>query len=303
MSWAAFGGTFVTLFVITDPLGNAPARADRAAAGGDPRSPFSSSSTASRASNPGARAPSRATGASSATARAGRRARSTRSRTAAIVNAAGSSSGTTSSQRSGVETGAPGCGRTEYAEAIVLPSPFWFASIRTPRRRAFDHCVVASCGCERTIAPATCSANARASVVGRAAVERNEDVEALAAGGLRERLEPERGEQLADEQRHLDRLPPRHLGRRVEVEEHEVGPVGPVDPRVPRVHVDAAHVRHPEQRELVVHEREVDLFALRGPLPCRDECAVGRNPVGHVRRGVLLEERLARRCRRDTGAS
>ena len=37
----------------------------------------------------------------------------TRRRTASIVNAAGSSSSSTSSQRSGVETGAPGLGRTE----------------------------------------------------------------------------------------------------------------------------------------------------------------------------------------------
>ena len=64
---------------------------------------------------------------------------------------------------SGVETGAPGRGRTEYADAIVLPSPFWFASISTPRRVAFDHSVVASFGCVRAIAPATCSANARES--------------------------------------------------------------------------------------------------------------------------------------------
>src|SRR5581483_4844061 len=87
----------------------------------------------------------------------------TRTRTASIVNAAGSSASPTSSQRSGVDTGAPGCGRTEYVDAIVLPSPFWFASINTPRRRAFDHSVVASFGCVRTIAPATISAKRRVS--------------------------------------------------------------------------------------------------------------------------------------------
>ena len=32
--------------------------------------------------------------------------------------------GVSSSQRSGVEIGAPGFGRTEYTEAIVLPWPF-----------------------------------------------------------------------------------------------------------------------------------------------------------------------------------
>ena len=61
-----------------------------------------------------------------------------------------------------------------------------------------------------------------------------------------------------------DRLREADVRRRVEVEEHEVGPVGLVDPRVPRVHVDAAHVHHPEQRELVVHERRVDPLRCRG---------------------------------------
>ena len=61
-----------------------------------------------------------------------------------MVNAPGSSSSVTSSQRSGVETGAPAPGRTEYALAIVLPSPFWLASMRTPRRFAFAHSVVTS---------------------------------------------------------------------------------------------------------------------------------------------------------------
>ena len=77
------------------------------------------------------------------------------------MNAAGSSDSFTSSQRSGVETGAPGFGRTEYADAIVFPSPFWFESIRTPRRFAFVHSVVTSPGCARASAPATISENSR----------------------------------------------------------------------------------------------------------------------------------------------
>ena len=68
-----------------------------------------------------------------------------------MVNAAGLQPAT-SSQRSGVDTGAFGFGRTEYTDAIVFPSPFWFESISTPRRRAFDHSVVASFGCARAIA-------------------------------------------------------------------------------------------------------------------------------------------------------
>ena len=58
----------------------------------------------------------------------------TRSSTASIVNPAGSSPDFTSSQRSGVDTGAPARGRTEYTDALVAPARFWFASTRTPRR-------------------------------------------------------------------------------------------------------------------------------------------------------------------------
>ena len=47
--------------------------------------------------------------------------RSTRLSTAAMVNLPGSSRGVSSSQRSGVETGAPSFGRTEYTDAIVFP--------------------------------------------------------------------------------------------------------------------------------------------------------------------------------------
>src|SRR5829696_4618879 len=89
--------------------------------------------------------------------------RSTRACTAAMVNSSGSRSSLTSSQRSGVDTGAPGRGRTEYALAIVFPSPFWFASISTPRRFAFDHSVVTSPGCALAKAPAITSAKLRVS--------------------------------------------------------------------------------------------------------------------------------------------
>ena len=96
----------------------------------------------------------------------------------------------------------------------------------------------------------------------------------VGAARLREALEAERVEHLLDEQRDLDRLGEPDVGGRVEVEEHEVGPVGLVDPRVPRVQVDAAHVHHPEQRELVVDERRVDLALLaaatRGSRPRTD---------------------------------
>ena len=92
--------------------------------------------------------------------------------------------------------------------------------------------------------------------VGRATVERHEHVEALATRGFRKRSQAQRVEELPQDERDLDRLRPRHLGRRIEVEEDEVRPVRAIDTRVPGVHVDAAHVHHPEQRELVVDDRK-----------------------------------------------
>ena len=140
-------------------------------------------------------------------------------------------------------------------------------------------------------------------VVGRAPVERDEDVDALAAatssGTTRDRAS--RAPRL-HEQRHLRSSaatapPASGRGRRARSRAGRA-----VDPRVPRVHVDAAHVRHPEQRELVVHERERDLaFACsaRAARRARDTsgssraCATAR-PSGRT---------PCRRCRRDSGAS
>ena len=100
-----------------------------------------------------------------------------------------------------------------------------------------------------------------------------------------------------DEQRDLHRLLEADVGRRIEVEEHEVGAVGLVDARVPRVHVDAAHVHHPEQRVLVVHDRRLDpLLASRGDSRVETCTRNARDPLRHVRRRVLLEERLAVRA-------
>ena len=48
-------------------------------------------------------------------------------------------------------------------DEIVFPIPFWFESIRTPRRFAFDHSVVASFGYARAMVPATSSEKARVS--------------------------------------------------------------------------------------------------------------------------------------------
>ena len=105
-----------------------------------------------------------------------------------------------------------------------------------------------------------------------------------------------------------------HVGR-IEVEENEVGTIGTVDTRIPRVHVDAAHVDHPEQRELVVDERIAD-HALALSIPRRRWKRAFRNPGGHMGRSVLLKEvaavdpigialhreRLLRRCGTRAGA-
>ena len=60
---------------------------------------------------------------------------------------------------SGVETGAPGFGRTEYTDAIVLPQPFWRWSTSTPARFFFSHSVVTSPGCSASSRRASRSAN------------------------------------------------------------------------------------------------------------------------------------------------
>ena len=118
----------------------------------------------------------------------------------------------------------------------------------------------------------------------------DEHMHSLGTRRLRKPDEPERIERLLDEQRDLHRLLETDVGRRIEIEEHEVGTVRLVDARVPRVHVDATHVHHPEQAQLVVHEREVHPLLLARRLARRDEGAVGRDPVRHVRRRVFLEE-------------
>ena len=130
-------------------------------------------------------------------------------------------------------------------------------------------------------------------LVGGAPLDRHEHVDPVRAARLAARLEPERVERLLDEQRDLHRLGEADVGRGVEVEEDEVGPVGLVDARVPRVHVDAAHVDHPEQCVFVVDDGGVDPAFLRRSLARRDLHVEARDPLGHALRCVFLEERLA----------
>src|SRR5205823_12228940 len=68
----------------------------------------------------------------------------TRSSATAIVKSRGRTSSVSSDHRSGVDTGAPGFGRAEYTDAIVLPCPFCRWSTSTPARFFFSHSVVTS---------------------------------------------------------------------------------------------------------------------------------------------------------------
>ena len=122
-------------------------------------------------------------------------------------------------------------------------------------------------------------------------LDRDEHVHPVAAARLREPDEPERVEDLLDEQRDLDHLREAGIGGRVEVEEDEVGPVGLVDPRVPRVQVDTAHVHHPEQRELVVDERRLDR-----PRPPRLSREVASTATVGIQSGMCCGASFWKKC-------
>src|SRR5213078_3140327 len=84
---------------------------------------------------------------------------STRASASRLPKSRGRTFSPSSSQRRGVETGAPGFGRTEYADAIVFPCPFWRWSTSTPRRFFFSHSVVTSPGCSASSPRETRSAS------------------------------------------------------------------------------------------------------------------------------------------------
>jgi hypothetical protein len=101
-----------------------------------------------------------------------------------------------------------------------------------------------------------------------AARDRDEHVNPSRARRLREALKVEEIERLPDQPRNRDHVVESRPLRRVEVEHDPVGALGLVHPRRPHVHVDAAHVDHPEERELVVHERVLDELLLAFPGRC-----------------------------------
>jgi hypothetical protein len=120
--------------------------------------------------------------------------------------------------------------------------------------------------------------------------DRDEHVHAAAAARPRERVELERVECLPREVRHLD-----HVGEgaatRVEVEDDLVGPVRRVAARRPRVQVDAPELDHPQEREVVVHERVLD----ERPAARARRLGARRDPVRHFGRRILDPlERAAR---------
>src|SRR5215213_8879105 len=156
-----------------------------------------------------------------------------------------------SSQRSGVETGAPGRGRTEYTDAIVLPRAFWRWSTSTAPsgRFRFSHSVVARPSLRASTPRDTSSANSYVS----------SNVERRVIG----------------------------TSRWIEVEDDVVRTRRLVDARVPGVHVDAVLLHHPEERVARVDECEVDepraaLARTRRELPRRD-------PLRDASRRLLLE--------------
>ena len=140
-------------------------------------------------------------------------------------------------------------------------------------------------------------------LVGRAAVERHEHVEALAARRLRERLETDerrapRGRAARPGSSATTAPRASGRGRRARSPGGRAG-----RPANPRVHVDARHVRHPEQRQLVVHERERDL-ALRLLLLARSRRAHGTSGSSPACATARPSGRTpCRRCRRGSGAS
>ena len=230
--------------------------------------------------------------------------RRTRSSTTSIVNEDGSRPSSTSSQRSGVDTGAPGsrphgvCGGDRLAFAVLvrvdqhacaaspsttLSSPARDGCARPRRRRSRRtracrrRCSGARPGRGRASRPHSRSSGTRR---GRARRAPRCTISATCTVSLK-----------------VD------VGRRVEVEEDEVGAVGLVDPRVPRVHVDAAHVHHPEERVLVVHDRRLDPLLARRRVTRRDLRAEG---AGSSRACASVRPSGRTPCRmprRDTAAS
>ncbi len=123
--------------------------------------------------------------------------------------------------------------------------------------------------------------------------DRHQDVDPVRTAGLHVGGQLELLERRPHEVRdaYREREPVAPVGR-VEVEEGEVRALGPVDPGVPRVHVDAVHLHHPEQRQLVVDQRKVD--EPRAALPRPGAKPARLDPGRHSLRRLLLEERPSR---------
>jgi len=117
-------------------------------------------------------------------------------------------------------------------------------------------------------------------------LDRRQDVETGRARGLRVARQPELVEYLTDDERDCQHVVPLVVRRRVQVDQHVVGPLDVVDPRVPRVELDAAEVDDPRERGRVVDDGE------DGRVAAREADELLANVVG-VRGNALLVEEVA----------
>jgi hypothetical protein len=120
-------------------------------------------------------------------------------------------------------------------------------------------------------------------VVDLVVVERHVDLDALRARRLREALQAQLRERLAQHERHLAALAQAGPGPRIEVERHHARPVDVVHERQRRVQLEVGQVREPDQRREVVADAEVD--RLRAQLD-----RLRAHPLRAVRGTLLLVE-------------
>ncbi len=116
-------------------------------------------------------------------------------------------------------------------------------------------------------------------------LDRDDHVQALAAGGLDEADEPELGERAAHVARRCDHLGEAEALARIEVEDDAVRPLGPVDARAPGMHLQDAHL-HQGDEPFGVLDEEIGAGLLEAG--DRHLPELGR----HARAGMALVEAL-----------
>ena len=108
-------------------------------------------------------------------------------------------------------------------------------------------------------------------IVADVAVDRDHEVQALAAGGLRPTVQAFVLQQFAQPERALDDELPRNGWAGIEVEHQQVGMFDVVDGRRPRMHFHNVHLDQTEQSGDAVdpHPHAFAAFALLNPAPRR----------------------------------